>query len=531
VIVQSEWQLSFDFFGSRPVVVEPSAARVSSDAGLLPIRQLDERLGLTRQFAAALQDRRRAAFVQHSFLEMVRARIYGILADYADQNDHDVLRSDPIFKLICGRSIEDQELASQPTLSRFENAIDVKAFFRLQEVLLEQFIASFDEPPKQLTLDIDPFDDPTHGQQQLTFFHGFYDQYQYLPRAITCAENDLVVTICLLHGTAHPALGAAGDIRQVVRRLREAWPGVRIHLRGDSGFGVPSMYEAAEELEIDYTLGIGMNATLKRWSDPLLAEAVARWEASGEPQRLFTAFWYRAQKWPVQRWVVVKCEANAQGSNRRAVVSNRPGAFVLPDAAYDAYADRGESENRNKELKSGLQADRLSDHRYFANLFRLYLHTVAYNLLVRMRHVVVDPPPAPSTEEMPAEALAGRQRRRWHNRRREHDPLGEGQPCTWRTRLIKVAARVRETTRRVHVELSSSWPYLKHFQQAGRQVLALRRSAFDTSGPADQPDPRASAASPAVGGKGAVRRGLPPQPPQPSFGHAPLQPSPFRKTP
>lgn len=480
MIIQSAWQMSFDFFGSKPVVVEPSAAQVSSDAGLLPFRQLDERLGLSREFAEALADRRRVGLVDHTFLEMARARIYGILADYADQNDHDVLRSDPIFKLVCGRSIEDDDLASQPTLSRFENAIDVKSFFRLQEVLLEQFIASFDKPPAHLTLDIDPFDDPTHGAQQLTFFHGYYGQYQYLPRVITCAENDLVVAVCLLHGTAHPALGAADDMAWVVRRLREAFPGVRLHLRGDSGYGTPAVYEAAEELEIDYTVGIGMNATLKTWSDSLLAEAVAQWEATGQPQRLFTAFWYRAKSWPAQRWVVVKCEANAQGTNRRAVVTNRPGALILPEAAYDAYADRGESENRNKELKAGLQADRLSDHRYFANLFRLYLHTAAYNLLVRMRRTVVDPPSAPPSQEVPAEALAGHERRRWHNRRREHDPLGRGQPCTWRTRLIKVAARVRQTTRRVIVELSSNWPYLEHFYEVSRSLLGTDAAIADT---------------------------------------------------
>jgi Transposase DDE domain group 1 len=481
MIIQSAWQLSFGFFDSKPVVVEPSAARVSSDAGLLPFRQLDEQLGLTRQLAEALIDRRQAATIDHTFLEMARARIYGILADYADQNDHDLLRGDPIFKLICGRSIEDKDLASQPTLSRFENAIPVESFFRLQAVLLDQFVASFDQPPTHLTLDIDPFDDPTHGAQQLSFFHGYYDQHQYLPRAITCAENDLVLAICLLHGTAHAALGAADDVARVVRRLRAAWPGVRIHLRGDSGFGIPAMYEAAEQLNIDYSFGIGMNATLKKETDSLLAEAVAQWEASGQPQRLFTAFWYRAQSWPAQRWVIVKCEANAQGTNRRAVVSNRPGAFVLPDAAYDAYADRGESENRNKELKTGLQADRLSDHRYFANLFRLYLHTAAYNLLVRMRQVVADPPSAPPSQEVPTEALAGHQRRQWHNRRREHDPLGQGQPCTWRTRLIKVAAKVCETTRRVLVELPSSWPYLKHFQQVSERVLATHQAAVDTS--------------------------------------------------
>jgi len=481
MIIQSAWQLSLDFLGSTPVVMEPSRAQISSDAGLLPFRQLDEQLGLTRQFAAALSDRRHAAAVGHTFLEMTRARIYGILADYADQNDHDVLRSDPIFKLVCGRSIHGKDLASQPTLSRFENAIAPKCFFALRDMLLDQFIAYFAEPPKRLTLDIDPFDDPTHGQQQLTFFHGYYGQYQYLPRAITCAENDLVLSVCLLYGTAHPTLGAQDDLDYVVGRLRQAWPQVRIHLRGDSGFGTPTMYHVCERLEIDYTLGIGMNATLKKRSDALLAEAVAQWEATAQPQRLFTAFWYQAQSWLAPRWVVVKCEAHAEGTNRRAVVSNRPGAKVLPGAAYDAYAERGESENRNKELKIGLQASRLSDHRYFANLFRLYLHTAAYNLLVRMRHAIADPPAAPAQQDLPNEALAGRSRRQWHNRRREHDPLGEGHPCTWRTRFIKVAARVYQTTRRVVVELSSSWPYLELFRKIGQRLLGVGQAAADSS--------------------------------------------------
>jgi hypothetical protein len=477
---QSAFRLAFDFGTSKPVVVEPSAGQVSSDAGLLPFRQLDEQLGLSEQLAACLIDRRHVSYVGHTFLEMVRMRMYGILADYADQNDHDLLRSDPIFKLLCGRSIHDDDLASQPTLSRFENAIGSHSFFRLRDMLIDQFIASFDEPPKMLTLDIDPFDDPTHGQQQLTFFHGYYRQYQYLPRVITCAENDLVLNLTLLYGSAHPALGAGEDLKYVVDRLREAWPGVRIHIRGDSGFGVPEMYDNCEQLEADYTLGIGMNARLKKFSDSLLETAVERYEATSQPQRLFTAFWYRANSWPAQRWVVIKCEANSQGTNRRAVVTNRPGAFVLPGAAYDAYADRGESENRNKELKRGLMADRLSDHRYFANLFRLYLHTAAYNLLVRMRHVTELPLPENERQEVPVEALAGRRRRQHHNRRREHDPLGQGQPCTWRTRLIKVAALVYESTRRVVVRLSSNWPYLGHYRQVSQRILLLQASP-DTS--------------------------------------------------
>jgi hypothetical protein len=481
MVSQTAFQLTLDFLTSKPVVVVPSADQVSSDAGLLPFRQLDERIGLTRQFAEALTDRRHVGYVDHPFLEMTRMRVYGILADYADQNDHDVLRSDPIFKLLCDRSIEADDLASQPTLSRFENAIDVRSFFRLRDLLLDQFIASFQRAPRQLTLDIDPFDDPTHGQQQLTFFHGYYEQYQYLPRVITCAENDLVLTVCLLHGTAHAALGAQDDLEYVLRRLREVWPDVQIHLRGDSGFGTPVMYDACEQLDIQYTIGIGMNSRLKKLSDSLLEQAILQWEATGQPQRLFTALWYRADAWPAPRWVVIKCEANAQGTNRRAVVTNRAGAKVLPGAAYDSYADRGESENRNKELKCGLLADRLSDHRYFANLFRLYLHTTAYNLLVRMRHEVADPPHAPTCEEVPVDAFAGRQRRGWHNRRRERDPLGEGQPCTWRTRLIKVAARVRETSRRVVVELSASWPYLDYFQQVVQRLLAISSAAPNSS--------------------------------------------------
>ena len=298
MVLQSAFPFEFDFLTSKTVVVELSTEQVSSDAGLLPLRQLDEQLGLSLEFAEALTDPRHASYVDHTVVEMVRMRMFGILADYPDQNDHDVLRSDPIFKLICDRSINDNDLASQPTLSRFENFIDVSSFWRLQDVLIDQFIASFDQPPLHLTLDIDTFDDPTHGQQQLTFFHGYYDQYQYQPRVITCAENDLVLAVCLLHGSAHAALGAAADLQYVVNRLRQAWPGVRFHLRGDSGLGVPTMYDGCERLEIDYTIGIRMNATLKKLTKSTLAEADRRFKETGQPQRLFCAFWYRAGSWP-----------------------------------------------------------------------------------------------------------------------------------------------------------------------------------------------------------------------------------------
>ena len=235
--------LSFDFLPSRPVEIEVSSATLTSDAGLLPVRQLDQRFQVTEQFAAALRDSRDPALTRQSFLTMVRQRIYGILADYEDQNDHDTLRSDPVFKLIADRLPNDQHLASQPTLSRFENAISIPDLWRLRDVLVDLFIQSFDVPPNHLTLDIDAFDDPAHGSQQLTFFHGYYEQNPYLPIAVTCAENDMVLLVGLRHGTCSAFLGADNDLRYLAGRLRAVWPDVQIHVRGDSGFGVPMMYE------------------------------------------------------------------------------------------------------------------------------------------------------------------------------------------------------------------------------------------------------------------------------------------------
>jgi DDE family transposase len=479
VNIQSVGQLVFDFLGGKRVVVEAAEEQISSDAGLLPIREFDRRLGWTEKFAAQIQDGRCGCV--HSVLEMVRQRVFGILAGYEDQNDHDTLRSDGVFKLIAGRSPDGCDLASQPTLSRLENAVTAADLLRLEERFLAEFIGSFDAPPAELTLDIDVFDDPTHGAQQLTFFHGFYEQYQYLVRVITCAENDLVVFPVLLHGTAHPALGVLQDLTRVVARLRSVWPDVRIRVRADSGYAVPALYAACEEQQMEYTIGLGMNAVLQRESESTLEIAAETFLATGQPQRLFTAFEYQAATWHEPRWVVVKCEVNEQGPNRRAVVTNRPGARVLPQGAYDDYADRGESENRNKELKCGLAAGRLSDHRYLANCFRMMLHTLAHNLLVRLRRLVALPPAPPAVvPDLPLQARSPHQKRRYHNQRRQADPLGEGQPCTWRTQLIKVAARIVVSARRIHVLLSSAWPYWPQYQAVSQAVLGFTPSAPNT---------------------------------------------------
>jgi hypothetical protein len=241
------------------------------------------------------------------------------------------------------------------------------------------------------------------------------------------------------------------------------------------------MYNVCERQAIEYTFGLTANSVLKTRSDALLEKAVAAFEASGQPQRLFDAFWYQAGSWPTPRWVIVKAECHAQGTNRRFIVTNRPGAEVLPEAAYDDYAMRGEAENRNKELKCGLHMDRTSDHRFLANFFRLYLHALALNLLVRLRRHVAAPPP-PLAAEVPAEALAGAARRDHFRRRRRQDPLGEGQPCTWRSLVIKVAAEVVVSARRVLVRLSRSWPHLSWYQQLCAQLTSAGGAAPIPSG-------------------------------------------------
>jgi hypothetical protein len=498
------WPQCLDFFGTS-LVIERSPGQLSSDAGLLPIRQFDQRIGLTLAFAQALDDPRDPDLTEHTFLEMVRARVYGILAGYEDQNDHDTLRVDPVFKLVADRSPNDADLASQPTLSRFENSINIPSLKRLRDVFLDQFIASFDIPPRHLTFDLDAVDDPAHGRQQLTFWHGYYDQNQYLPLVITCADNDQFVMLSLRPGNVHAALGADDDLEYLVTRLRQVWPDVVLHVRGDCGFGVPDMYEVCERLRVLYTFGLSANAVLQRETEGLLAEAVATyvWERQAArqqeparpevPSRLFAGFWYQAGTWPQPRWVVAKAEVNDRGTNRRFVVTNRPGAIVLPGPTYDEYAARGESENRNKEFKCDLAMDRLSDHRFVANYFRLYLHAAAMNLLVRLRRFIAEPLPAlappaemaaPATSQagagaspaaeagVPAEALTGAARQRHFRLRRQRDPLGEGHPCTWRTLLIKVAAEVVVRTRRILVRLSSSWPHLDWYRRVCERLRA-----------------------------------------------------------
>jgi hypothetical protein len=444
---QTVEQLNFDFLPHLPVIVQRHEGQLCSDAGLLPLRQFDQRWNYTRRLAQRLVDPNPSR--QHSLLSMLRQRLFGILAGYEDCNDHDTLRDDPVFKLIADRLPDDEPLASQPTLSRFENLATPAVLQELIDFTIASGIERLKQThggalPASLTIDLDATDDPTHGQQQLTLFHGYFGQYQYFPLIISEPTTKHVFLAWLRPGTVHAALGADDDLMRVVNALRQARPDITIHVRGDAGFGVPWMYEICEQNDLTYTFGFASNQRLKRLAEPLMNRAVEQYQQTKEKQRLFDCFQYQAESWPHPRTVVAKAECHGVGTNLRFVVTNVAAVVSSDDGrrAYDDYVQRGESEQRMDELKNGLHTDRLSCHRFMANFFRLLLHAAAFNLL---------------------------------NAARDHQDLPEvlrvGQPCTWRTRLIKVAAVVVQSARRVVVKLAANWPWWAMYRSVARRSL------------------------------------------------------------
>lgn len=443
-------QILFDFLPHREVVVQQHRGQISCDAGLLPVRQFDERWRYTQRMAEHLHDPTPLSRGQ-SLISMLRQRVYGVLAGYEDCNDHDTLRDDPVFKLVAGRLPDDPALASQPTLSRFENLITPAVLQKLIDFLINTGIEALrhkhgGQLPARLTLDLDATDDPTHGNQQLTLFHGYYGQYQYFPLIISEPTTKHVFLAWLRPGTVHAALGADEDLMRVVTALRNLRPDIQIHVRGDAGFGMPWMYQVCEENGLSYTFGFSTNARLKALAEALMRRAVEQYERTKHKARLFECFQYQCESWGSPRVVVAKAECHAGGTNLRFVVLNLPG-IATPEhaeAAYDDYVQRGESEQRMDELKNGLHMDRLSCHRFMANFFRLLLHAAALNLLGAAR----DHPDVPKE-------------------------LRVGQPCTWRTRVIKVAAEIVQTTRRVIVRLAAQWPWWPAYQAVSIRCLGL----------------------------------------------------------
>ena len=367
---------------------------------------------------------------------MLAQRIYGIALGYEDLNDHDTLRTDPVMQVLAERPPDpERPLASPATLCRFENRITRRSLVRMSTVLVDQFIASFKRPPKELVLDFDATDDRVHGDQEARFFHGYYDHYCFLPLYVFCGER--LLCAYLRPSNIDAAMHSRAILYLLVRRLRQVWPKVKIIFRADSGFCRWKTLKYCDENGIGYVVGIARNAVLEQLAAPFAAEAETAFNETAEKQRHFHEVRYAAKTWDRQRRVIVKAEHLAKGANTRFVVTNLDDA---PQHIYDGwYTPRGEMENRIKEQQLGLFADRTSCHRFVANQFRLLLASAAYVLIEHLRRV----------------GLKGTE-------------LARAQVGTIRLKLFKIAARVRISVRRVVLHLSSSYPY----QSILRRIVA-----------------------------------------------------------
>jgi hypothetical protein len=359
--------------------------QVTSDGGLPWIVEAEAALGVCAALAGCVPEWRRGG-VRHSLERLVRQRVFQIACGYEDQNDADRLRTDPAFKLACGRlPASEADLASQPTLSRLENAVDRHAVERLAASLVDVYIRERGRAgvPTRLLLDLDGTADPAHGEQEGVAYHGYYRQHMYHPLLLFDGETGHLITAVLRPGNVHGSRFVILVLRRLLRKLQAAWPDVPVELRADGGFAVPRLFAWCEANGVGYTIGLIPNPVLERRAAPLLAEAQARSRAKdGAKIRLAGETRYQAGSWPHPRRVVFKAETLLKGPNTRFVVTTRTDE---PLALYDWYVDRGEAENWIKDFKNALRADRLSDHRFWANAFRLLLHAAAYWLLDQLR--------------------------------------------------------------------------------------------------------------------------------------------------
>jgi len=448
--------LLFPELFDRPVVAQFDQRQGSSDGGAILLGAADRRLGLTAALAASLEDAREPGKVRHELVELLTQRVMAIACGYADGNDAARLAADPVHKLLVGRDpIDGEDLASQPTLSRFENAPDRKQLFRLAEALAECVIERHRRRlhgrVRRITMDLDPTDDPTHGAQQLSFFNGHYDTWCYLPVLAFLTFGDepeqYLVTAILRPGNAPAARGAVGILWRLIRRLRRAFPGAVLRVRLDGGFATPEVFGSLDSQPgLEYLVNMASNAVLERRARPALRVA-RRWsEQSGQTEHVYGECRYAARSWPHRRRVVYKAEiVRAAGKepkeNPRFVVTNLKQG---PQWIYErVYCPRGEIENRIKELHDGMQIGRTSCTRFWANAFRVVLTAAAYVLLQELRL------------------------------RLARTGCARAQVATLRERLLKLGARVVVSVRRIVLHLPWSCPHLNSFRRLALSLGAL----------------------------------------------------------
>jgi len=441
----------------KPVVVRFDQPDSSSDGGALLLKACDERLGLTQALADAVVDRRQQSKVAHSFRDLIRQRVFGIACGYEDCNDAARLSADPVHKLMIDRDpMRGVDLASQSTLSRFENALGAKSLMRMGLALADTVIARHRKRlggrAKQITVELDPTDDPTHGGQQLSFFNSHYDSWCYLPTASFIQFDDepeqYLFGYVLRPGNANAKLGAIGILRRVLARLRRAFPKARVLVRLDGGFAGAQMFEYLEAERVEYVVAMAENAVLKRIAEPLMQSARQRSQDSGQTEHVYGECRYAAGSWDHPRRVIIKAEVVRLGSreprdNARFVVTN---LRRVPQRVYEAvYCQRANIENRIKELHYGLSIDRTSCTNFWANQLRVLLTAAAYVLFQELRL-----------------AAAG-------------TDCARAQVSTLRERLLKQGAWLERSVRRVVMHLPQRAPWRSEWCRIAR-VLGVAPS-------------------------------------------------------
>jgi hypothetical protein len=433
-------RVCFSDIKRRQIVADFNGGRLTTDAGVLLLREVDRHIGLMDAVNDCIPDPRDPRYTIHQQRAMLTQRIVSLALGYEDLNDQQTMRVDPALQAAAGCAPEeDQPLASPPTLCRLENRITRQTSVKLSAVLVNQFLDSFDEPPAELTLDFDATDDRIHGQQEGRFYHGYYKSYCFLPLYVFCGDQLLCAYLrpSKIDGAKH----ARAITKLLVDAIRERWPEVKITIRGDGGFCRWRLMRWCDNHGVSYIFGMGRNPVLKRRVAELLQQAESDFEATnGQKQRLFGETQYAAKTWDRPRRVLMKAERLAAGPNTRFVVTNLEGT---PQELYDqVYVQRGEMENRIKEQQLMLFADRTSCQSFAANQFRLLLSSFAYVLVETLRRVHL-----------------------------ADTDLAQAQVNTIRLKLLKVAARVVVSVRRIVFHLSSSYPGAFLFRRIAASLL------------------------------------------------------------
>jgi hypothetical protein len=441
----TELELEFPSACGKKVVADFEGGVVTSDAGLLFLRETERKIGIVRRLAECVSDNRDLRYIDHQMRELMTQRVMQIACGYEDADDSDSLRSDPALKIACGRApLTGDDLGSQPTMSRLENAVSRTELFRMGGAFVDGFLDSYRRAPEKIIVDIDDTDDATHGAQQMSLFNAYYDEYCYMPLHIYEGYSGKLICAVLRPGKRPSGEEMAAILERVLKRIRKRWPKVRIVIRGESHFSGPEIYDLCKSMQrVHFVLGLSNNRALA----PLVEDAVKSVEAAykqvEKKLKVFVEFPCQAKSWSTPQRVIGKIEVNEQGRNVRFIVTDMNGKG--PQRMYEeSYCGRGRMENFIKNHKNALHSDRTSCHRFEANMFRLYLHSAAYVLMHALNET-----------GLRGTSLAG------------------SQFDTIIMKVLKIGAQVIERLSRIRIHLPTSRPYKGLYMRIHRNLVCL----------------------------------------------------------